>query len=65
MTTPAPSLAERKRQLVVDELTEAAPAAGTAPAAFHAVLQRWSATDGAEDPAAPLDRAFEQVGAAL
>jgi AcrR family transcriptional regulator len=40
-------------------------AAGVALTAFHAVLQRWGDSNGAEDPAALLDRAFEQLAPAL
>ena len=40
-------------------------AAGMALIALHAVLQRWSDSDGAEDPMTLLDRAFAQIGPAL
>lgn len=40
-------------------------AAGMALTAFDAVLQRWSGSDGAEDPAELLDRAFEVLAPAL
>ncbi|MEU7581429.1 TetR family transcriptional regulator [Streptomyces sp. NPDC041068] len=40
-------------------------AAGMALNAFDAVLQRWSDSDGAEDPADLLDRAFEVISPAL
>ncbi|MCZ1011041.1 TetR family transcriptional regulator [Streptomyces lydicus] len=40
-------------------------AAGMALSAFDAVLQRWSDSDGAQDPAALIDRAFAVVGPGL
>lgn len=40
-------------------------AAGMALTAFNAVLQRWSDSDGAEDPAALTDRAFAVIAPAL
>ncbi|WP_406016506.1 TetR family transcriptional regulator [Streptomyces sp. NBC_00984] len=40
-------------------------AAGMALTAFDAVLERWSAGDGAEDPVALLDRAFDVIAPAL
>ncbi|MGY0022004.1 TetR family transcriptional regulator [Streptomyces sp. YJ-C3] len=40
-------------------------AAGAALTAFHVVLQRWSASDAAQDPVALLDRAFAVVARAL
>ncbi|MEV3859162.1 TetR family transcriptional regulator [Streptomyces sp. NPDC050095] len=40
-------------------------AAGTALNAFHVVLQRWSASDAAQDPLALLDAAFTVVAPAL
>ncbi|MFJ8850826.1 TetR family transcriptional regulator [Streptomyces sp. NPDC102437] len=40
-------------------------AAGMALAAFDAVLRRWSDSDGAEDPATLLDRAFAVIAPAL
>jgi AcrR family transcriptional regulator len=40
-------------------------AAGMALTAFDAVLRRWSESDGAEDPAALLDRAFAVIAPAL
>ncbi|MFK4069801.1 TetR family transcriptional regulator [Streptomyces sp. NPDC029674] len=40
-------------------------AAGMALTAFDAVLHRWSGSDGAEDPAELLDRAFEVIAPAL
>ncbi|MFJ7194559.1 MULTISPECIES: TetR family transcriptional regulator [unclassified Streptomyces] len=40
-------------------------AAGMALTAFDAVLWRWSAGDGAEDPVALLDRAFAVIAPAL
>ncbi|MGW6274972.1 acyl-CoA-like ligand-binding transcription factor [Streptomyces sp. NPDC055060] len=40
-------------------------AAGMALSAFDAVLQRWSDSDGVEDPAALTDRAFAVIAPAL
>ncbi|MFE7615815.1 TetR family transcriptional regulator [Streptomyces sp. NPDC057496] len=40
-------------------------AAGTALAAFHVVLRRWSESDTALDPVALLDEAFDLVSPAL
>ncbi|MEV7192432.1 TetR family transcriptional regulator [Streptomyces sp. NPDC093510] len=40
-------------------------AAGIALTAFDAVLQRWSGSDGVEDPAELLDRAFAVIAPAL
>lgn len=40
-------------------------AAGMALNAFDAVLHRWSASDGAEDPADLIDRAFAVINPAL
>ncbi|MGE6737361.1 TetR family transcriptional regulator, partial [Streptomyces sp. NPDC059900] len=40
-------------------------AAGMALSAFDAVLQRWSESDGAEDPARLTDRAFAVIAPAL
>lgn len=40
-------------------------AAGMALAAFGTVLQRWSDSDGAEDPATLTDRAFAIIAPAL
>ncbi|MFF9567322.1 TetR family transcriptional regulator [Streptomyces sp. NPDC014685] len=40
-------------------------AAGTALAAFHVVLRRWSENDTAPDPVALLDEAFDLVSPAL
>jgi AcrR family transcriptional regulator len=40
-------------------------AAGTALTAFDVVLQRWSGSDGAEDPAALTDQAFAAIAPAL
>ncbi len=40
-------------------------AAGMALTAFDAVLQRWSGSDGTEDPAELLDRAFDVITPAL
>ncbi|MBP0452957.1 TetR family transcriptional regulator [Kitasatospora sp. RG8] len=60
----AAELADRLR---LDPATAMYPplAAGMALAAFDAVLKRWSASDGAEDPAALLDRAFAVLAPAL
>ncbi|MFK8851021.1 TetR family transcriptional regulator [Streptomyces sp. Ac-502] len=40
-------------------------AAGMALTAFDAVLQRWSSSDGVEDPAELIDRAFAIIAPAL
>ncbi|MGI5347098.1 TetR family transcriptional regulator [Streptomyces sp. CA-250714] len=58
---------ELARRLELDGEAELYPqlAAGTALSAFDAVLQRWSDSDGAEDPAALTDRAFAVIGPAL
>ncbi|MFJ9037344.1 TetR family transcriptional regulator [Streptomyces sp. NPDC102406] len=40
-------------------------ATGTALNAFHVVLQRWSASDAAQDPVALLDRAFASISRSL
>ncbi|WP_254878471.1 TetR family transcriptional regulator [Streptomyces sp. NA04227] len=40
-------------------------AAGAALTAFHTVLRRWSTSDGAEDPADLIDRAFAMLAPAL
>ncbi|MFI0238748.1 TetR family transcriptional regulator [Streptomyces sp. NPDC016845] len=40
-------------------------ATGTALNAFHVVLERWSASDAAQDPVALLDEAFAVVAGAL
>ncbi|WP_327351682.1 acyl-CoA-like ligand-binding transcription factor [Streptomyces sp. NBC_01304] len=40
-------------------------AAGMALTAFHAVLQRWSGSDGSQDPAELIDQAFKVLTPAL
>ncbi len=40
-------------------------AAGMALTAFHTVLQRWSDSDGAENPATLTERAFAVTAPAL
>ncbi|MFF8961004.1 TetR family transcriptional regulator [Streptomyces sp. NPDC014894] len=59
--------AEVARRLDLDPATELYPqlAAGTALAAFDTVLQRWSDSDGTDDPAALTDRAFAVIAPAL
>ncbi|MGV9884152.1 TetR family transcriptional regulator [Streptomyces sp. NPDC003006] len=59
--------AELALRLGLDAERELYPrlAAGMALTAFDAVLQRWSGSDGAEDPAALLDRAFAVIAPAL
>ncbi|WP_055697957.1 TetR family transcriptional regulator [Streptomyces silaceus] len=59
--------AELADRLDLDPAAELYPrlAAGMALNAFDAVLQRWSTSDGTEDPAELLDRAFEVVSPAL
>ncbi|MEV8564906.1 TetR family transcriptional regulator [Streptomyces sp. NPDC051322] len=59
--------AELARRLGLDPETDLYPrmAAGMALTAFDAVLHRWSAGDGAEDPAALIDRAFAVIAPAL
>ncbi|MFE4795700.1 TetR family transcriptional regulator [Streptomyces sp. NPDC056708] len=59
--------AELARRLGLDPDTDLYPqlAAGMALAAFDAVLQRWSGSDGAEDPAELTDRAFAVIAPAL
>ncbi|MEW2249572.1 TetR family transcriptional regulator [Streptomyces sp. NPDC058733] len=59
--------AELARRLGLDPATELYPqlAAGMALAAFHTVLQRWSDSDGTEDPATLTDRAFTVVAPSL
>ncbi|MEU2338129.1 TetR family transcriptional regulator [Streptomyces sp. NPDC006654] len=59
--------AEMARRVGMDPAAELYPqlAAGMALTAFHAVLQRWSDSDGAEDPAALTDRAFAVIAPAL
>ncbi|WP_225882112.1 acyl-CoA-like ligand-binding transcription factor [Streptomyces aureocirculatus] len=58
---------ELARRLGLDAEAELYPrlAAGMALNAFDTVLHRWSASDGAEDPAALTDRAFTVVAPAL
>ncbi|MFG3285068.1 TetR family transcriptional regulator [Streptomyces sp. NPDC048111] len=59
--------AELAQRLRLDPDTDLYPrlAAGMALTAFDAVLQRWSGSDGAEDPAALTDRAFATIAPAL
>ncbi|MFB9579709.1 TetR family transcriptional regulator [Streptomyces yanii] len=59
--------AELARRLKIDPDTDLYPqlAAGMALTAFGAVLQRWSSSEGAEDPAELTDRAFEVIAPAL
>ncbi|MET7936066.1 TetR family transcriptional regulator [Streptomyces sp. NPDC005322] len=59
--------AEMAHRVGMDPAAELYPqlAAGMALTAFHAVLQRWSDSDGAEDPAALTDRAFAVIAPAL
>lgn len=59
--------AQMARRLELDGGTEMYPplAAGMALAAFHTVLQRWSDSDGAEDPAALTEQAFAVIEPAL
>ncbi|WP_406136182.1 TetR family transcriptional regulator [Streptomyces sp. NBC_01089] len=59
--------AEVADRLDLDPATDLYPqlAAGIALTAFGAVLQRWSDSDGTEDPAALTDRAFAIVAPAL
>ncbi|MFJ1545912.1 TetR family transcriptional regulator [Streptomyces sp. NPDC088246] len=59
--------AELARRLGLDPGTDLYPqlAAGMALAAFDAVLQWWSGSDGAEDPAELTDRAFALIAPAL
>ncbi|MEU5683838.1 TetR family transcriptional regulator [Streptomyces venezuelae] len=58
---------EMGRRTGLDHEAELYPrmAAGMALTAFDAVLRRWSDSDGAEDPAELLDRAFDVIGPAL
>ncbi|MFF9813566.1 TetR family transcriptional regulator [Streptomyces sp. NPDC014006] len=58
---------EVARRLRLDPVTDLYPqlAAGMALTAFHAVLQRWCDSDGAEDPAALTDQAFAVIAPAL
>lgn len=59
--------AELAQRLGLDPDTELYPqlAAGMALTAFDTVLQRWSGSDGAEDPAELTDRAFAVIAPAL
>ncbi|MFF2412171.1 TetR family transcriptional regulator [Streptomyces sp. NPDC058092] len=58
---------ELARRLGLDPDADLYPqlAAGMALTAFDAVLQRWSGSDGAEDPAELIDRAFAVIAPAL
>ncbi|GAA0426243.1 TetR family transcriptional regulator [Streptomyces luteireticuli] len=58
---------ELARRLGLDSGTDLYPqlAAGMALTAFDVVLQRWSGSDGAQDPAGLTDRAFAVVAPAL
>ncbi|MEE4419365.1 MULTISPECIES: TetR family transcriptional regulator [Streptomyces] len=59
--------AELVARLDLDADTDLYPrmAAGMALNAFDAALQRWSGSDGTEDPAALIDRAFAVIAPAL
>ncbi|GHE59996.1 TetR family transcriptional regulator [Streptomyces spiralis] len=59
--------AEMAERLGLDLATELYPrlAAGMALTAFHTVLQRWSDSDGTEDPAALTEQSFTVIGPAL
>ncbi|MEU9112592.1 TetR family transcriptional regulator [Streptomyces sp. NPDC048483] len=59
--------AELARRLELDTETDlyVQLAAGMALTAFDTVLQRWSGSDGAEDPAVLTDRAFAVIAPAL
>ncbi|MFH8679497.1 TetR family transcriptional regulator [Streptomyces lydicus] len=59
--------AELARRLKLAPETDLYPrlAAGMALTAFDAVLQRWSASDGAEDPTALIGQAFAVIAPAL
>ncbi|MEU4324128.1 TetR family transcriptional regulator [Nonomuraea dietziae] len=59
--------AELARRLELDPNTDLYPqlAAGIALTAFDAVLQRWSGSDGTEDPAELIDQAFTIIAPAL
>ncbi|MET9427193.1 TetR family transcriptional regulator [Streptomyces sp. NPDC003036] len=59
--------AELAHRLELDPETDLYPrlAAGMALTAYDAVLRRWSDSDGAEDPAALIDRAFAVIAPAL
>ncbi|WP_218009788.1 TetR family transcriptional regulator [Actinomadura kijaniata] len=58
---------ELARRLGLDPATDLYPplAAGMALTAFDLVLQRWSDSEGAADPAALTDRAFATIAPAL
>lgn len=58
---------ELTRRLHLDPAGDLYPqlAAGTALAAFDTVLQRWSDSDGSEDPATLTNRAFAVIAPAL
>ncbi|MGW3727917.1 TetR family transcriptional regulator [Streptomyces sp. NPDC000851] len=58
---------ELAHRLDLDRATDLYPqlAAGMALTAFDTVLQRWSGSDGAEDPTALSDRAFAIIAPAL
>lgn len=58
---------ELAARLALDPRTDLYPqlAAGIALTAFGTVLQRWSDSDGAEDPRALTDRAFAVIAPAL
>lgn len=58
---------ELAHRLDLDPATELYPdlAVGMALTAFGAVLQRWSDSDGAEDPTALTDRSFAVIAPAL
>ncbi|MEU6847197.1 TetR family transcriptional regulator [Streptomyces sp. NPDC046716] len=59
--------AELARRTGRDPVADLYPAlaAGAALTAFHVVLQRWSAGDGAQDPVSLLDEAFAVVAPTL
>ncbi|QGZ47319.1 TetR family transcriptional regulator [Streptomyces sp. QHH-9511] len=59
--------AELAHRLGLDALADLYPrlAAGTALTAFNTVLQRWSESDGAQNPAELTDQAFTVVAPAL
>ncbi|WP_461012166.1 acyl-CoA-like ligand-binding transcription factor [Streptomyces capparidis] len=59
--------AELAHRLGLDPAADVYPrlAAGMALTAFDAVLHHWAASDGTEDPAALLDRAFAVLAPAL
>ncbi|MGW5682873.1 TetR family transcriptional regulator [Nonomuraea sp. NPDC003754] len=58
---------ELARRLELDPATDMYPqlAAGMALNAFDTVLQRWSDSDGSEDPTVLIDRAFAVIAPAL